>query len=208
MSINHENYLFTSESVSEGHPDKVADQVSDGILDALLEKDKASRVACETLVKTGLVVIAGEITTEAWVDFADVARSVIADIGYTDGDLGFDAKSCGVITAIDQQSQDIAVGVNVGEGLHVEQGAGDQGMMFGYACDETPEFMPATISYSHKLLEKLSILRKEKSVNWLRPDSKSQVTAEYKNGVLSRIDDVVISTQHDELFLLPVLKET
>lgn len=196
MSINHENYLFTSESVSEGHPDKVADQVSDGILDALLEKDKASRVACETLVKTGLVVIAGEITTEAWVDFADVARSVISDIGYTDGDLGFDAKSCGVITAIDQQSQDIAVGVNVGEGLHEEQGAGDQGMMFGYACDETPEFMPATISYSHKLLEKLSILRKEKSVNWLRPDSKSQVTAEYKNGVLSRIDAVVISTQH------------
>ena len=196
MSINHENYLFTSESVSEGHPDKVADQVSDGILDALLEKDKASRVACETLVKTGLVVIAGEITTEAWVDFADVARSVISDIGYTDGDLGFDAKSCGVITAIDQQSQDIAVGVNVGEGLHEEQGAGDQGMMFGYACDATPEFMPATISYSHKLLEKLSILRKEKSVNWLRPDSKSQVTAEYKNGVLSRIDAVVISTQH------------
>ena len=196
MSINHENYLFTSESVSEGHPDKVADQVSDGILDALLEKDKASRVACETLVKTGLVVIAGEITTEAWVDFADVARSVISDIGYTDGDLGFDAKSCGVITAIDQQSQDIAVGVNIGEGLHEEQGAGDQGMMFGYACDETPEFMPATISYSHKLLEKLSILRKEKSVNWLRPDSKSQVTAEYKNGVLSRIDAVVISTQH------------
>lgn len=196
MSINHENYLFTSESVSEGHPDKVADQVSDGILDALLEKDKASRVACETLVKTGLVVIAGEISTNAWVDFAEVARSVISDIGYTDGDLGFDAKSCGVITAIDQQSQDIAVGVNVGEGLHTEQGAGDQGMMFGYACDETPEFMPATISYSHKLLEKLSILRKEKSVNWLRPDSKSQVTAEYKNGVLSRIDAVVISTQH------------
>ena len=194
--MSNENYLFTSESVSEGHPDKVADQISDGILDALLAQDKMSRVACETLVKTGLVVIAGEISSKALVDFSQVARDVITEIGYTDGSLGFDAKSCGIITAVDQQSADIAVGVNEGEGLHTEQGAGDQGMMFGYACDETKEFMPATIDYSHRLLENLASLRKEEKVKWLRPDSKSQVTAEYKNGELSRIDAVVISTQH------------
>ena len=194
--MSNENYLFTSESVSEGHPDKVADQISDGILDALLAQDKMSRVACETLVKTGLVVIAGEISSKALVDFSQVARDVITEIGYTDGSLGFDAKSCGIISAVDQQSADIAVGVNEGEGLHSEQGAGDQGMMFGYASDETAEFMPATISYSHRLLENLSALRKEEKVNWLRPDSKSQVTAEYKNGELNRIDAVVISTQH------------
>lgn len=194
--MSSDNYLFTSESVSEGHPDKVADQISDGILDALLAQDKMSRVACETLVKTGLVVIAGEISSKALVDFSQVARDVITEIGYTDGSLGFDAKSCGIISAVDQQSADIAVGVNEGEGLHAEQGAGDQGMMFGYASDETEEFMPATISYSHRLLEKLSSLRKEEKVNWLRPDSKSQVTAEYKDGKLNRIDAVVISTQH------------
>ncbi len=195
-SMNNSDYLFTSESVSEGHPDKVADQVSDGILDALLAQDKYSRVACETLVKTGLVVIAGEITTKARVDYAKVAREVIADIGYTDGDLGFDAKSCGVICAIEEQSPDIAMGVTEGEGLHKEQGAGDQGMMFGYACNETKEFMPATISYSHLLLKRLSHLRRTKDVNFLRPDAKSQVTAEYKAGKLSRIETVVISTQH------------
>ncbi len=195
-SMNNSDYLFTSESVSEGHPDKIADQVSDGILDGLLAQDKFSRVACETLVKTGLVVIAGEITTKARVDYAKIAREVIADIGYTDGELGFDAKSCGVICAIEEQSPDISMGVTEGSGLHQEQGAGDQGMMFGYACNETKEFMPATISYSHQLLKRLSHLRRTKDVNFLRPDAKSQVTAEYKAGKMTRIETVVVSTQH------------
>jgi S-adenosylmethionine synthetase len=195
-SMNNSDYLFTSESVGDGHPDKVADQVSDGILDALLAQDKSSRVACETLVKTGLVVIAGEITTKARVDYAKIAREVIADIGYTDGDLGFDAKSCGVICAIEEQSPDISMGVTEGEGLHKEQGAGDQGMMFGFACNETPEYMPATISYAHQLLKNLGSLRKNRDVSFLRPDAKSQVTAEYKSGKLTRIETVVISTQH------------
>lgn len=195
-SMNNSDYLFTSESVGEGHPDKIADQVSDGILDALLAQDKYSRVACETLVKTGLVVIAGEITTKARVDYANIARDVIRDIGYTDGDLGFDAKSCGVICAIEEQSPDISMGVTEGEGLHKEQGAGDQGMMFGFACNETKEFMPATISYAHQLLKKLGDLRHNRDVAFLRPDAKSQVTAEYKSGKLNRIETVVISTQH------------
>lgn len=194
--MSNENYLFTSESVSEGHPDKVADQVSDAILDALLEQDKYSRVACETLVKTGLVVIAGEITSNANIDYAKIARDTILDIGYDDGDIGFDGKSCGIITSIDQQSADIAQGVNVGEGLDKEQGAGDQGMMFGYACDETPELMPATLHYSHDILKTLATQRKEKTVNWLRPDAKGQVTVEYKNGIIDRVDTVVVSTQH------------
>ncbi|SME88666.1 methionine adenosyltransferase [Pseudobacteriovorax antillogorgiicola] len=198
MTSENKNYLFTSESVSEGHPDKVADQISDAILDALLEQDKHSRVAVETLVKTGLVVIAGEVTTKAVVDYAAIARKVIEEIGYNDGSLGFDAKSCGVITALDQQSPDISMGVTAGEGLHEEQGAGDQGMMFGYASNETPEFMPATISYAHRLLQKLSEHRQAKTVDYLRPDAKSQVTAEYKDGKLARIDAVVISTQHTE----------
>ena len=192
------NYLFTSESVSEGHPDKVSDQISDAILDALLEQDKHSRVACETLVKTGLIVLAGEVTTKARVDYSKIAREVVAEIGYCDGKLGFDSNSCGVLAAIEEQSPDISQGVTEGAGLHAEQGAGDQGMMFGYACDETAEFMPATISYSHKLLKKLSEQRRAGVVPFLRPDAKSQVTAEYKNGVLDRIDTVVISTQHDE----------
>lgn len=196
MTIQNKDYLFTSESVSEGHPDKVADQISDAILDELLKQDKKSRVAVETLVKTGLVVIAGEVTSNAHVDYADVARKVVADIGYNDGSLGFDAKSCGVITALDQQSADIAMGVDEGDGLHTEQGAGDQGMMFGYAVNETPEFMPATISYAHKLLKSLSEHRRKSTVPFLRPDAKSQVTAEYIDGKLNRIDAVVLSTQH------------
>jgi S-adenosylmethionine synthetase len=196
MSSQLKNYLFTSESVSEGHPDKVCDQISDAILDALLAQDKYSRVACESLVKTGLVVIAGEITTKAVVDYAKIARETIDEIGYNDGALGFDAKSCGVILSIEQQSPDISMGVTEGEGLHAEQGAGDQGMMFGYAVNETAEFMPATISYSHQLLANLSKHRRSKTVPFLRPDAKSQVTAEYRDGKLSRIDAVVVSTQH------------
>ena len=196
MSGNLKNYLFTSESVSEGHPDKICDQISDAILDALLAQDKYSRVACETLVKTGLVVIAGEITSKASIDYAKIARNTIEEIGYNDGSLGFDAKSCGVIMSVEQQSPDISMGVTEGQGLHAEQGAGDQGMMFGYAVNETPEFMPATISYSHKLLQKLSLARRQNVVNYLRPDAKSQVTAEYRDGKLARIDAVVISTQH------------
>lgn len=192
------NYLFTSESVSEGHPDKVADQVSDAILDAILAQDKTARVASETLVKTGLVVIAGEITSSAKVDYAQVARDTILEIGYDDGHIGFDGKSCGIITSIDQQSADIAQGVNSGEGLHIEQGAGDQGMMFGFACDETPELMPATLQYAHGVLKTLATQRKEKMVHWLRPDSKSQVTVEYNNGEIARVDTVVVSTQHSE----------
>ena len=190
------NYLFTSESVSEGHPDKVADQISDGILDALLTQDKNSRVAVETLVKTGLVVIAGEVRTNASIDYAAIVRKTVERIGYNEGNLGFDAKSCGVLTAVEQQSPDIAQGVD--EDGSKEQGAGDQGMMFGYAINETPELMPATIDYAHKLLKRLSELRRSDNINFLRPDAKGQVTAEYKNGRLARIDTVVISTQHTE----------
>lgn len=196
MSTTPQDFLFTSESVSEGHPDKVADQISDAVLDAILAQDKSARVACETLVKTGLVVLAGEVTTNARIDYDKIARKVITDIGYTDGDLGFDAKSCGVITAVGEQSHDISIGVTEGAGLHADQGAGDQGMMFGYACDETPELMPATISYSHQLLRKLSALRRAGDVQFLRPDAKSQVTVEYRDGKMQRVDTVVISTQH------------
>lgn len=188
------DYLFTSESVSEGHPDKVSDQISDAILDALLEQDKYSRVAVETLTKTGLVVIAGEVTTKARIDYAKIARETIAEIGYNDGALGFDAKSCGVLTAVEEQSPDISMGVTASGSK--EQGAGDQGMMFGFACDETPEYMPATISYAHSLLKNLSNVRRSGRVPFLRPDAKSQVTVEYKNRKLTHIDTVVISTQH------------
>ena len=189
---NRDRVLFTSESVTEGHPDKIADQISDSILDACLEQDPYSRVACETLTCTGLVVIAGEITTKAYVDFQSLVRNTVAEIGYTHSEYGFDSNTCAVISTINKQSPDIAQGVDTG-------GAGDQGMMFGYATNETPELMPLPISLAHRLAEKLSEVRKNGTMPYLRPDGKSQVTVEYEEvGKPSRIDAVVISTQHDE----------
>jgi S-adenosylmethionine synthetase len=190
------NYLFTSESVSEGHPDKMCDQISDAVLDAFLSQDPRSRVACETLVKTGLVVVAGEITSTGSVDVAPLVRQVVNDIGFDHSEKGFDGNTCAVMVAVEQQSPDISQGVTAGEGLYQEQGAGDQGMMFGYACDETEELMPMSIHYSHRLLEHLAKQRKTGDGTWLRPDSKSQVTVEYRDGKPVRIDAVVISTQH------------
>jgi S-adenosylmethionine synthetase len=190
--------LFTSESVSMGHPDKMCDQISDAVLDALLEQDPRSRVACETLTKTGFVVLAGEITTSAKVEYEHLARAVVRDIGYTDSAMGFDADSCGVLVALGQQSPDISQGVSEGEGLHKEQGAGDQGMMFGYACDETPELMPAPIRLAHRIMEMQRQHFEAGTIDWLRPDAKSQVTVEYgSDGRPGRIDAVVLSTQHD-----------
>ncbi len=190
------NYLFTSESVSEGHPDKMADQISDSVLDAILEQDPQGRVACETLLTTGLVVVAGEITTKARVNYAQVARDAIKRIGYDDSRKGFDYNTCGVMIALGTQSPDIAMGVK--ETLSDEQGAGDQGLMFGYAVNETPEQMPLSLSISHALVKNLAALRKKNVVNWLRPDAKSQVTVRYENGKPVGIDAVVISTQHSE----------
>jgi len=189
-------FLFTSESVSEGHPDKVADAISDAVLDAILSQDKHGRVAAETLVHTGLVVMAGQVTTSAVVDYAQVARRVVKRIGYTDSDIGFDYKSCGVLVCYDQQSPDIAAGVDEGKGLDLDQGAGDQGLMYGFACDETPELMPMPIAYSHRLMERQAEMRRDGRLPWLRPDAKSQVTIKYVDGRPVAIDTVVISTQH------------
>ncbi len=192
-------YLFTSESVSEGHPDKVAGQVSDAILDAILAQDPTARVAAETLVNTGLCILAGEVSTTAQVDYIKVAREAIARIGYNNSELGFDANGCAVMMCYDQQSPDIAQGVNEGEGIDLNLGAGDQGLMFGYACDETPTLMPFAIYYSHRLMQRQSELRKNGQLPWLRPDAKAQLTCVYdaKTGKVKRIDTVVLSTQHD-----------
>ncbi|MGL4605527.1 MAG: methionine adenosyltransferase [Iodobacter sp.] len=191
-------FLFTSESVSEGHPDKVADQISDSILDAILTQDKHARVAAETLVNTGLVVLAGEITTHANVDYIQIARDTIKRIGYDHSDIGFDYKTCAVLVAYDKQSPDIAQGVNEGQGLDLDQGAGDQGLMFGYACDETPQLMPMPIYYAHRLMQRQAEVRKDGRLPWLRPDAKSQVTVRYdqKTGIATGIDTIVLSTQH------------
>jgi len=189
-------YLFTSESVSEGHPDKVADQVSDGVLDAILAEDPKSRVACETLVSTGLVVISGEITTTAHPNYKEIAQDVIRRIGYDDSNIGFDYKSCAILTAINRQSPDIAQGVNEGEGLDLDQGAGDQGLMFGYACNETPALMPLPIYYAHRIMQRQAELRKDGRLPWLRPDAKSQLTVKYIDGKPVAVDTVVVSTQH------------
>ncbi|MEJ2470349.1 MAG: methionine adenosyltransferase [Desulfuromonadales bacterium] len=202
------DFLFTSESVSEGHPDKVADQISDAILDAILAEDTQARVACETLVTTGMAMIAGEITTRAYVDMPDIVRQTIKEIGYDDSSMGFDYETCAVLTTIDRQSPDIAQGVTEGQGLYAEQGAGDQGLMFGYACNETPELMPMPITYAHKLTKRLADVRKSGLLGFLRPDSKSQVSIQYINDKPIRVDTVVVSSQHAPDVTYENLKES
>ena len=199
------SYLFTSESVSEGHPDKVADQISDGILDAILQQDPRSRVACETLVNTGMVILSGEITTEAWVDMQDIVRKTVQEIGYNSSEMGFDYASCAVITSIDKQSADIAMGVDEDEDH--EQGAGDQGLMFGFASNETDVLMPAPITYAHRIVKRQAEVRKNGTLPWLRPDAKSQVTFRYEDGKPVAIDAVVLSTQHSEEISHSALQE-
>ncbi|MBW2683905.1 MAG: methionine adenosyltransferase [Deltaproteobacteria bacterium] len=201
------DYLFTSESVSEGHPDKVADQISDAILDAILTQDPVARVACETLVTTGMAIIAGEITTSAWVDMPKVVRNTIKEIGYNSSKMGFDSQSCAIITSIDKQSTDIAQGVDEGAGIDLDQGAGDQGLMFGYACNETDVLMPMPITYAHQLTKRQAEVRKAGILPWLRPDAKSQVTIQYVNSVPTFINAVVLSTQHEESVSYKDLKE-
>ena len=207
MSAHSTEYLFTSESVSEGHPDKVADQISDAVLDAILAQDKRARVACETLVKTGVAIVAGEVTTSAWVDLEQLVRKVIVDIGYNSSEVGFDGATCGILNIIGKQSPDINQGVD--RKNPEEQGAGDQGLMFGYACDETKELMPAPIYYSHRLVEQQAKVRKAKNskLPWLRPDAKSQVSLRYRDGVAVGVDAVVLSTQHDPSVKYKTLKE-
>jgi S-adenosylmethionine synthetase len=200
-------FRFTSESVTEGHPDKICDAISDAILDGILAQDPKARVACESLAKTGMVVVAGEVTTTAWVDIPVLVRSTVREIGYTHSSMGFDADTCAVLTAIEKQSPDISQGVTEGEGLHKEQGAGDQGLMFGYATDETPDLMPAPINYAHQLARRLAQVRKERAVDFLRPDGKTQVTLEYDNDVPVRVDAIVVSSQHDEAVKYKTLRE-
>src|SRR5262245_23873688 len=196
MKMKSGNTLFTSESVTEGHPDKIADQISDAVLDEIIARDPKCRVAVETLVKTGFCLVAGEITTETYVEIPEVVRRTIKAIGYNDSSMGFDWETCGVLTAISQQSPDIALGVDEGRGLFTEQGAGDQGLMVGYACQETKELMPAPIHYAHALAQELAAARKSGRVKFLRPDGKSQVTVEYDHGKVKRFDSILISTQH------------
>ncbi|HEX8960366.1 MAG TPA: methionine adenosyltransferase [Geobacteraceae bacterium] len=201
------DYIFTSESVSEGHPDKVADQISDAILDAILAQDPKARVACETMVTTGMAVIAGEITTSAIVDYPKVVRETIREIGYNDSAMGFDWETCAVMTSIDKQSPDISQGVTEGEGLYKDQGAGDQGLMFGYACTETAELMPMSIMFAHRLTQKLAEVRKNGVLNFLRPDSKSQVSIRYENDRPVHVDTIVVSSQHTPEVAYETLKE-
>ncbi len=202
-----EHHLFTSESVTEGHPDKVADQISDGILDAMIEQDPSSRVACETMVTTGVAIVAGEVTTEAYVEIPEIVRRTLKGIGYEDASFGIDWETCAVMVSIDRQSADIAIGVNSGEGLHQEQGAGDQGLMFGYATDESPDLMPIPISLSHRICRRLADVRKAGDVDFFRPDGKAQVTVEYDGDRPVRIDTIVVSTQHHDSATHAQIKE-